>query len=222
MNNTVNHNTLNLSQPLGIMEKSGDIPAPQPEEVQSVATCIYCGAPIDDEGSFVCDCKERKNAILSDIEHLDEISLGASNDLTPEEVNLVRSLTRDGFHYGLNMYKLGFICGKRTAESDYMEKSADMPAPQSEEVNGIETCIYCGAVLEDGCICGCKEREEALLADIEQIDNLNYEANQHLGINELNRMKENSKGIYDLAINMYKLGVLRSRRTAELTTRHNI
>ena len=103
-----------------------------------------------------------------------------------------------------------------------MKKSADIPAPQSEEVQSTATCIYCGAVVDDGIMCDCQERKEALLADIASLDDMNLEHNESLGISELYQVQDSSKGVFDFAYNMYKLGVLRSRRTAELTTRHNI
>ena len=103
-----------------------------------------------------------------------------------------------------------------------MEKSADIPAPQSEEVQSTATCIYCGAVVDDGIMCDCQERKEALLADIALLDDMNLEHNESLGISELYQIQDSSKGVFDFAYNMYKLGVLRSRRTAELTTCHNI
>lgn len=103
-----------------------------------------------------------------------------------------------------------------------MKKSADIPVPQSEEVQSAATCIYCGAVVDDGIICDCQEREKALLDDIALLDDMSLEHNESLGISELYQVQESSKGIFEFAYNMYKLGVLRSRRTAELTTSRNI
>lgn len=104
--------------------------------------------------------------------------------------------------------------------SGIMERLADIAEPQSEEAQKI--CIYCGAVVDDGIMCDCQEREKALRDDIALLDDMVLEHNESLGFSELYQVQESSKGILDFAYNMYKLGVLRSRRTAELTTCHNI
>lgn len=114
MNNTVNHNTLNLSQPLGIMEKSGDIPAPQPEEAQSTGICIYCGAVVDED--IMCDCRERKKALLDDIALLDDMGLEHNENLGISELYQVQESSKGIFEFAYNMYKLGVLRSRRTAE----------------------------------------------------------------------------------------------------------
>lgn len=103
-----------------------------------------------------------------------------------------------------------------------MERLADIAEPQSEEAQSTGICIYCGAVVDDGIICDCQEREKALLDDIALLDDMRLEHNESLGFSELYQVQESSNGIFEFAYNMYKLGVLRSRRTAERTTSRNI
>ena len=110
----------------------------------------------------------------------------------------------------------------KTQSLGIMERLADIAEPQSEEAQSTEICIYCGSVVDEGIMCDCQERKKALLDDIALLDDMALEHNESLGVSELYQVQESSKGIFEFAYNMYKLGVLRSRRTAELTTCHNI
>lgn len=71
------------------------------------------------------------------------------------------------------------------------------------------TCMYCGAPLDEYDVCDCQERKSAFIRDCENARRLRLDHNLGFGLHEILTVKTMETGSIELAYTMYKMGIIR-------------